>query len=100
MLAATGCTQLLVNLENMTTKPNAGGSITWKVEKAMHIQTRSPRILLQIWMVSQTGSKTACCSARVALSHHSNNKSPDRYDNIMLSFANMGILNPIAMVGV
>ncbi len=40
MLAATGFTSLLVNLEDMTSKPNAGGGskdcVAWKVEKAVH----------------------------------------------------------------
>ncbi len=40
MLAATGFTPLLANLESMTSKPNAGGGskdcVTWKVEEAMH----------------------------------------------------------------
>ncbi len=40
MLAATGFTPLLVNLESMTSKPNASGGskdcVAWKVEKAMH----------------------------------------------------------------
>ncbi len=40
MLAATRFTPLLVNLESMTSKPNAVGSsndcVAWKVVKAMH----------------------------------------------------------------
>ncbi len=40
MLTATGFTPLLVDLESMTSKPNAGGSskgrVTWKVEEAVH----------------------------------------------------------------
>ncbi len=40
MLAATGFTPQLVNLESMTSKPNAGrGSkncVAWKVEKVVH----------------------------------------------------------------
>ncbi len=40
MLAATGFTPLLVNLESMTSNPNAGGGsknrVAWKVEKAAH----------------------------------------------------------------
>ncbi len=40
MLAATGLTPLLVNLESLTSKPNAGGGskyhVTWKVEEAVH----------------------------------------------------------------
>ncbi len=40
MLAATGFTPLLVNLESMTSKPNAGGSSkycgAWKVVMAVH----------------------------------------------------------------
>ncbi len=40
MLAATGFTLLLVNIERMTSKPKAGGACTdcvaWKVEKAVH----------------------------------------------------------------
>ncbi len=40
MLTATGFTPLLVNLESMTSKPNAGGGskncVAWKVEKAVH----------------------------------------------------------------
>ncbi len=40
MLAATGLTPLLVNLQSMTSKPNAGwGSkdcATWEVEEAVH----------------------------------------------------------------
>ncbi len=40
MLAAAGSTPLLVNLESMTSKPNAGGDskdcVEWKVEKAVH----------------------------------------------------------------
>ncbi len=39
-LAATGFTPLLVNLQSMTSKPNAGGGseyrVTWKVEEAVH----------------------------------------------------------------
>ncbi len=40
MLAAMGLTALLVNLQRMTSKPNAGGGskdrVTWKVEEAVH----------------------------------------------------------------
>ncbi len=40
ILAATGFTPLLVNLQSMTAKPKAGGgsknSVTWKVEKVVH----------------------------------------------------------------
>ncbi len=40
MLAVTGFTPLLVNLESMTSKPNAGevsnNCIAWKFEKAVH----------------------------------------------------------------
>ncbi len=40
MLTATGFTPLLVNIESMTSKSNAGGGskdcIAWKVEKAVH----------------------------------------------------------------
>ncbi len=40
MLAAKGFTSLLVNLESMTSKLNAGGGskdrVTWKVEEAVH----------------------------------------------------------------
>ncbi len=40
MLTATGFTPLLMNLESMTSKPNAGGGnkdcVTWKVEEAVH----------------------------------------------------------------
>ncbi len=40
MLASTGLTPLLMNLESMTSKPNAGGGskdyVTWKVEEAVH----------------------------------------------------------------
>ncbi len=40
MLAATSLTPLLVNLQSMTSKPNAGGGskyrVTWKDEEAMH----------------------------------------------------------------
>ncbi len=40
MLATTSLTTLLVNLQSMTSKPNAGGSskdcVTWKVEEAVH----------------------------------------------------------------
>ncbi len=40
MLAATGLTPLLVNLESMTSKPNAGGvskdCVIWKVQEAVH----------------------------------------------------------------
>ncbi len=40
MLAATAFTMQLVNLESMTSKPNAdGGSkdcVSWKVEEAVH----------------------------------------------------------------
>ncbi len=35
ILATTSLTPLLVNLQSMTPKPNAGGG-TWKVEKAVH----------------------------------------------------------------
>ncbi len=40
MLVTTRLTPLLVNLESMTSKPNAGGGsedcVTWKVEEAVH----------------------------------------------------------------
>ncbi len=40
MFATTSPTPLLVNLQSMTSKPNAGGDskdcVTWKVEEAMH----------------------------------------------------------------
>ncbi len=40
MLAATSLTPLLVNLQSMISKPNAGGGskdcVTWKVEEAVH----------------------------------------------------------------
>ncbi len=40
MLAATGFAPLLVNLENITAKPKAGGGnkncVAWKVEKTVH----------------------------------------------------------------
>ncbi len=40
MLATTSLTPLLVNLQRMTSKPNAGGGskdrVTWKVEEAVH----------------------------------------------------------------
>ncbi len=40
ILTATGFTPLLVNLQSMTSKPNAGGGskyrVTWKVEEAVH----------------------------------------------------------------
>ncbi len=54
MLAATGLTPLLVNLESVTSKPNAGGDskdcVTWKVEEPcimLYMQIRSARILLR-----------------------------------------------------
>ncbi len=40
MLAATGFTSLLANLESMTSKPNAGGGnencVAWKIEKVVY----------------------------------------------------------------
>ncbi len=40
MITATGFTPILMNLESMTSKPNAGGGskdcAAWKVEKAVH----------------------------------------------------------------
>ncbi len=40
VLATTSLTPLLVNLQSMTSKPNAGGGskdrVTWKVEEAVH----------------------------------------------------------------
>ncbi len=40
MLATASPTPLLLNLQSMTSKPNAGGGskdcVTWKVEDAMH----------------------------------------------------------------
>ncbi len=40
MLATTSLTPLLVNLQSMTSKPNAGGGskgrVIWKVEEAVH----------------------------------------------------------------
>ncbi len=40
MLAMTSLTPVLVNLQSMTSKPNAGGDskdcVTWKIEEAMH----------------------------------------------------------------
>ncbi len=48
MFAATGFTPLLVNLESMTTKPNAGGGskncVGWKDEKAVHYSVHADKV--------------------------------------------------------
>ncbi len=48
MLAATGFTPLLANLESLTSKPNAeGGSkncIAWKIEKAVHYFVNADKV--------------------------------------------------------
>ncbi len=45
MLATTGLTPLLVNLQSMTSKPNAGGgSVAWKVEKAVHYFVHADKV--------------------------------------------------------
>ncbi len=43
MLASTGFTPLLVNLESMTSKLNAGA---WKVEKAMHYFLHADKVTM------------------------------------------------------
>ncbi len=48
MLAATGFTPLLVNLQSMTSKPSAGGAAKTASCIILYIQIRSPRILLRI----------------------------------------------------
>ncbi len=56
MLATTSLAPLLVNLQSMTSKPNAGGAAnTASHGKSrrpcviLYMQIRSPRILLRIW---------------------------------------------------
>ncbi len=48
MLAATGFTPLLVNLESVTSKPNAGGGskdcVAWKVEEAVHNSVHADKV--------------------------------------------------------
>ncbi len=48
ILATTGFTPLLVNLEGMTSKPNASGGskncVTWKVEKAVHYFVQADKV--------------------------------------------------------
>ncbi len=48
MLAATGFTPLLVNLESMTSKPNAGGGskdcVAWKVVMASHYFVHADKV--------------------------------------------------------
>ncbi len=48
MLAATGFTLLLVNLESITSKPKAHGSsksgVAWEVEKAVHYFVHSDSV--------------------------------------------------------
>ncbi len=48
MLAVTSTTPLLVNLQRMTSKPNAGrGSnncVTWKVEEAVHYFVHADKV--------------------------------------------------------
>ncbi len=50
MLTATGCTPLLVNLENTTSKPNAGGDskncAELKVEKAVHYFVHTDKVAM------------------------------------------------------
>ncbi len=49
MLAATGFTPLLVNLESGTAKPRAGGGskncVTWKIEKAVHYTVHTDNVI-------------------------------------------------------
>ncbi len=49
MLAVTGFTPLLVNLESMTSKPNVGGGskdcVAWKVEKAVHYFVHADKVI-------------------------------------------------------
>ncbi len=48
MLAVTGFTPVLVNLESMTSKPNAGGGsktgVAWKVEFAVHYFVHADKV--------------------------------------------------------
>ncbi len=48
MLTATGFTPLLMNLQSMTLKPNAGGCskdcVAWKVEKAVYHFVHTDRV--------------------------------------------------------
>ncbi len=57
MLASTGFTPLLVNLESMTSRPNAGGSskccVAWKVEKAVHNFVHADKVTMD----SSTGKE-------------------------------------------
>ncbi len=51
MLAVMGPTPLLVNLESMTSKPNAGGGskncVTWKVEEAVHNFVHADKVTME-----------------------------------------------------
>ncbi len=48
MLVAPSFTPLLVSLESITSKPNAGGSskdsVIWKVEKAVHYVVHTNKV--------------------------------------------------------
>ncbi len=48
MLTATDPTPLLVNLQSITSKPNAGGGskncVTWKVEEAVHYFVHADKV--------------------------------------------------------
>ncbi len=48
ILTATGFTPLLVNIESMASKPNAGGGskdcVAWKVEKAVHFFVHADKV--------------------------------------------------------
>ncbi len=48
MLTVTGFAPLMVNLESMTSKPNAGESskncVAWKVEKAVHYFVHADKV--------------------------------------------------------
>ncbi len=48
MLAAAGLTPLLVHLESMTSKSNAGGGsqdcVTWKIEEAVHYFVHADKV--------------------------------------------------------
>ncbi len=53
MLRATGFTPLLVNLESMASKPNAGGCskdcVAWKVEKAVNYFLHADKVTADSW---------------------------------------------------
>ncbi len=64
MLTTSGSTTLLVNLESMTSKPNASGGskncVAWKVEKAVHYFVHADKVTTDSSLIGIRTKKPFC----------------------------------------